>query len=206
MFRFRFFPRSEKFFEMFIEAARNTHQGARVFQQMLEDFRGSDDQWRAVEEYEHEGDKITHRILRTLHQTFITPVDREDIHKLTSVMDDVIDLIEGSAARMAMYRITKPTPAAQRLAGIIVRCTDQIVRGVTALPRFESIQEHCIEINRLENEADEVSRAAIAALFLEDVPPLEVIKWKEIYETMETATDRCEDVANMLEEIALKHS
>jgi predicted phosphate transport protein (TIGR00153 family) len=159
-----------------------------------------------VEEYEHEGDKITHRILRTLHQTFITPVDREDIHKLTSVMDDVIDLIEGSAARMAMYRITKPTPAAQRLAGIIVRCTDQIVRGVTALPRFESIQEHCIEINRLENEADEVSRAAIAALFLEDVPPLEVIKWKEIYETMETATDRCEDVANMLEEIALKHS
>jgi hypothetical protein len=206
MFRFRLFPRSEKFFDMFNEAARNIHQGARVFQQMLEDFRGSDDQWRAVEEYEHEGDKITHRILRTLHQTFITPVDREDIHKLTSVMDDVIDLIEGSAARMAMYRITKPTPAAQRLAGIIVRCTDQIVRGVTALPRFESIQEHCIEINRLENEADEVSRAAIAALFLEDVPPLEVIKWKEIYETMETATDRCEDVANMLEEIALKHS
>jgi predicted phosphate transport protein (TIGR00153 family) len=206
MFRFRLFPRSEKFFDMFIEAARNTHQGARVFQQMLEDFRGSDDQWRAVEEYEHEGDKITHRILRTLHQTFITPVDREDIHKLTSVMDDVMDLIEASAARMAMYRITKPTPAAQRLAGIIVRCTDQIVRGVTALPRFESIQEHCIEINRLENEADEVSRAAIAALFLEDVPPLDVIKWKEIYETMETATDRCEDVANMLEEIALKHS
>ena len=206
MVRFRLFPRSEKFFDMFIEAARNIHQGARAFQQMLEDFHGTDEQWRTVEEYEHEGDKITHRILRTLHQTFITPVDREDIHRLTVVMDDVIDLIEGSAARMAMYRIVKPTPAALRLAGIIVRCCDQMVRGVTALPRFEFIQEHCIEINRLENEADEVSREAIADLFVEEAPPLEVIKWKEIYETMETATDRCEDVANILEEIGLKHS
>jgi len=173
---------------------------------MLEDFLGTDEQWRAVEEYEHEGDKITHRILRTLHQTFITPIDREDIHKLTSALDDVIDLIEASAARMAMYRITKPTPAAQRLAEIIVRCTDQVVRGVSALPRFKFLQEHCIEINRLENEADDVSREGIAALFVEEAPPLEVIKWKEIYETMEMATDRCEDVANILEEIALKHS
>ncbi len=206
MFRLRMFRRGHKFFDMFIEAARNIHQGGRAFQQMLEDFRGTDEQWRAVEEYEHEGDKITHRIFRTLHQTFITPVDREDIHKLTSALDDVIDLIEASAARMAMYRVGKPTPEAQRLAGIIVRCTDQIVRGVTALPRFESIQEHCIEINRLENEADEVARNAIATLFLGEVPPIEVIKWKEIYETMETATDRCEDVANLLEEISLKHS
>jgi predicted phosphate transport protein (TIGR00153 family) len=206
MFRFRFFPRNEKFFDMFIEAARNIHQGARAFQQMLEDFHGTDEQWRAVEEYEHEGDKITHRILRMLHRTFITPVDREDIHKLTVALDDVIDLIEASAARMAMYRVVKPTPEAQRLAGIIVRCSDQIVRGVTGLPRLEAIQAHCIEINRLENEADEVSRDAIAALFSAETPPLEVIKWKEIYETMETATDRCEDVANILEEIALKNS
>ncbi len=206
MFRFRMFRRTDKFFDMFIEAARNIHQGARAFQQMLEDFHGTDEQWRAVEEYEHEGDKITHRILRTLHQTFITPVDRESVHKLTSALDDVIDLVEASAARMAMYRVTKPTPEAVRLAGIIVRCTDRIVRGVTALARFEFIQEHCIEINRLENEADEVARTAIAALFLGDVPPIEVIKWKEIYETMETATDRCEDVANLLEEISLKYS
>ena len=206
MFRFRFFPRSEKFLEMFIEAARNIHQGALAFQQMLEDFHGTDEQWRAVEEYEHEGDKITHRILRRLHQSFITMVDREDIHKLAVALDDVIDLIEASAARMATYRVVKPTPEALRLAGIIVRCSDRIVRGVTGLPRFEAIQEHCIEINRLENEADEVSREAIAALFVEEVPALDVIKWKEIYETMETATDRCEDVANILEEIALKHS
>ncbi|MEK7204878.1 MAG: DUF47 family protein, partial [candidate division NC10 bacterium] len=118
MFGLRMFRRTDKFFDMFNEAARNIHQGARAFQQMLEDFRGTDEQWRAVEEYEHEGDKITHRILRTLHQTFITPVDREDIHKLTSALDDVIDLIEASAARMAMYRVSKPTPESQRLAEI----------------------------------------------------------------------------------------
>jgi len=206
MIRFRMFRRGEKFFDMFIEAARNIHQGARAFQQMLENFQETEDQWRAVEEYEHEGDKITHRILRTLYQSFITPVDRQDIHKLTSALDDVIDLIEVSAARMAMYRVAKPTPEAQRLAGLIVRCTDQIVRGVTALPRFESLPEHCIEINRLENEADEVARNAIAGLFSGEVPPTEIIKWKEIYETMESATDRCEDVANILEQIALKRS
>ena len=206
MIPFRLFHRGKKFFDMFIEAARNIHQGARAFQQMLEDFQGTEDQWRAVEEYEHEGDKITHRILRTLYQSFITPVDRQNIHKLTSALDDVIDLIEASASRMAMYRVAKPTPEAQRLAGLIVRCTDQIVRGVTALPRFESLQEHCIEINRLENEADEVARVAIAGLFSGEVPATEIIKWKEIYETMESATDRCEDVANILEQIALKRS
>ncbi len=206
MFRFRFLARRKKFYDLFIEAARNIQQGARAFQQMLEDFHGTDEQWRAVEEYEHEGDKITHRILRMLHQTLIRPVDREDIHKMTVALDDVIDLIEASAARMAMYKVAKPTPEALRLAGLIVRCSEEIVRGVTALPRLDRIQEHCIEINRLENEADEISREAIAALFVGDAAPIEVIKWKEIYETMETATDRCEDVANILEEIGLKHS
>ncbi|HSB70251.1 MAG TPA: DUF47 family protein [Candidatus Methylomirabilis sp.] len=205
MFGFRL-RRSAKFFDMFIEEARNIHQGAKAFQQMLEDFHGTDEQWRAVEEYEHEGDKITHRILSTLHQTHIPPREREDIHKLAVTMDDVLDLIEGSAARMAMYKVAKPTPEALRLAGIIVRCTDQIVLGVTALPRFANVQPYCIEINRLENEADEVSREAIAALFVGEAPPIEVIKWKEIYETMESATDFGEDVANLLEEISLKHA
>jgi predicted phosphate transport protein (TIGR00153 family) len=173
---------------------------------MLHDFQGSADQWRAVEEYEHEGDKITHRIMQTLHQSGMTPADREDIHKLAAALDDVLDLIEGAAFRMAMYQVTAPTAEAIRLAAIIVRCTEQIVLGVSALPDVNGIQPHCIEINRLENEADELSRAAIAALFTGEVPPLHVIKWKEIYETMETATDRGEDVANLLEEIVLKRS
>lgn len=202
----RLFPRGEKFLGMFVEAARNVHQGARSLQQMLEDFRGSDEQWRAVEEYEHEGDKITHRILQMLHQTSLKAGDREDIHRLTSALDNVIDLIEGSAARMAMYKVAKPTPEALRLTGVIVRSTAQIVEGVTALPNLARVQPHCIEINRLENEADEIARSSIAALFTGDWAPLEVFKWKEIYETMETTTDRCEDVANLLEEICLKRS
>jgi len=206
MVHFRFFSRSKKFFEMFGEAARNVHQGAKALEQMLREFQGNADQWRAVEEYEHEGDKITHRIIRTLHQSSMTPTDREDIHKLAATLDDVLDLIEGAAFRMAMYRVNKPTPEAIRLAGIIVRCTEQIVQGVSALPEVDRIQAPCIEINRLENEADEVSRAAIAALFTGDTAPLDVIKWKEIYETMEMATDKGEDVANLLEEIVLKRS
>lgn len=206
MVRFRFFSRSKKFFEMFGEAARNVHQGAKALEQMLREFQGNADQWRAVEEYEHEGDKITHRIFQTLHQSSVTPTDREDIHKLAATLDDVLDFIEGAAFRMAMYRVNKPTPEAIRLAGIIVRCTEQIVLGVSALPEVDRIQAPCIEINRLENEADEVSRAAIAALFTGDAAPLDVIKWKEIYETMETATDKGEDVANLLEEIVLKRS
>jgi len=206
MVHFRFFSRSKKFFEMFGEAARNVHQGAKALEQMLREFQGNADQWRAVEEYEHEGDKITHRIIRTLHQSSMTPTDREDLHKLAATLDDVLDLIEGAAFRMAMYRVNKPTPEAIRLAGIIVRCTEQIVQGISALPDVDRIQAPCIEINRLENEADEVSRAAIAELFTGDSAPLDVIKWKEIYETMETATDKGEDVANLIEEIVLKRS
>jgi len=206
MVQFRSFSRSKKFFEMFGEAARNVHQGAKALEQMLHDFRGSADQWRAVEEYEHEGDKITHRIIQTLHRSGMTPGDREDIHKLAATLDDVLDLIEGAAFRMAMYKVERPTPEALRLAAIIVHCTEQIVLGVSGLPDAARIQPPCIEINRLENEADEISRAAIAALFTGSVAPLDVIKWKEIYETMETATDRGEDVANLLEQIVLKRS
>ena len=206
MVQFRFFSRSKKFFEMFVEAARNLHQGAKAFRRMLEEFEGSQEQWRAIEEYEHEGDKITHRIFQNLHQSGLTGADREDIHKLAATLDDVLDLIEGTAARLAMYKVTKITPEAIRLAGIIARCAEQIVQGISALPDVDRIQPHCIEINRLENEADEVSRSAIADLFVGDKPVMDVIKWKEIYETMETATDRGEDVANLLEEIVLKRS
>ncbi len=206
MVRFGFFQKSETFFAMLGEAARNVHQGARALQQMLEDFRGTQEHWHAVEEYEHEGDKITHRIVQTLYQSRMGAADRDDIHRLTSTLDDVLDLVEGSAARMVMYKVSKPTPEAVQLAGVIVRSTDQIVQGIAALPDYARIQPHCIEINRLENEADEVSRGAIANLFTGQAAPIEVIKWKEIYETMELATDKCEDVADTLEQIVLKQA
>lgn len=196
----------ERFFPLFIEAARNIHQGAKALQRMLEEYQGTDEEWRAVEEYEHEGDKITHRIHQALHQSRMRAGEREVLHKLTGTLDDVIDLIEGVAARLYMYRVERPTPEALRLAEIILRSTDRVVQGVSALPDPDRIQAHCIEINRLENEADEVSREAIAALFQGGVPPLDVVKWKEIYETMETVTDHCEDVANRLEEICLRRA
>ncbi len=199
-------PREEKFFEMFAEAARNIQAAARALMQMFKAFEITDEQWKAIEDFEHEGDKITHRVMRKLNRTFITPIDREDIHHMTTALDDVMDLIEAAAARMAMYKVKQATPFARRLAELIGLCADQIVKAVEHMPRLEHLQEHCVEINRLENEADNVSREAIADLFEKGAPPIEIIKWKEIYETLETTTDRCEDVANILEQIALKNA
>ena len=144
MVRFRFFSRSKQFFEMFGEAARNVHQGAKALQRMVEEFESNPEQWRGVEEYEHEGDRITPRLIHTLHTSGLTPGDREDIHKLAATLDDVLDLIEGSAARLIMYKVAKPTPAAVRLAGLIVKCTDEIVQAISALPEVDRIQPHCI--------------------------------------------------------------
>jgi len=203
---FNLIPREEKFFDMFGEAAHNIQAGARALVQMFKAFEITEEQWKAIEEFEHEGDKITHRILRKLNRTFVTPIDREDIHHMTTALDDVMDLIEAAAARMAMYKVKEATPYARRLAELIGLCADQILKGVEYMPRLEHLQEHCVEINRLENEADNVSREAIAGLFEGGVTPIDIIKWKEIYETLETATDRCEDVANILEQIALKHA
>ena len=203
---FNLIPREEKFFEMFMEAAHNIQAAARSLVQMFGAFEITEESWKALEDLEHEGDKITHRILRKLNRTFITPIDREDIHSMATALDDVMDMIEASGSRLVMYKVKQATPSARRLADLIGRCADQIVKAVEHMPQFEHVQEHCVEINRLENEADNASREAIAALFDEGAPPLEVIKWKEIYETLETATDRCEDVANIVETIALKNA
>ena len=203
---FSLIPREEKFFEMFMEAARNIQVAGRTLIQMFEAFEITEEHWKTIEDFEHEGDKITHRILRKLNRTFITPIDREDIHRMTTALDDVMDLIEASASRLVLYKIKQATPAARRLADLIGHSADQIVKAVEHMPQFEHVQEHCVEINRLENEADNLSREAIAALFEGGAPPLEVIKWKEIYETLETTTDRCEDVANIVETIALKNA
>jgi hypothetical protein len=203
---FNLIPREEKFFEMFMEAAHNIQSAARSLVQMFGAFEITEESWKTLEDFEHEGDKITHRILRKLNRTFITPIDREDIHRMTTALDDVMDMIEASGSRLVMYKVKQATPAARRLADLIGRSADQIVKAVEHMPQFEHVQEHCVEINRLENEADNASREAIAALFEEGAAPLEVIKWKEIYETLETATDRCEDVANIVETIALKNA
>jgi uncharacterized protein Yka (UPF0111/DUF47 family) len=141
-----------------------------------------------------------------LNQTFLTPIDAEDIHALTTALDNVMDTIEAAASRMVLFKIDRPTIQAQELCEIIVTSTEQLVKAVSHMPRLDDIDEYCIEINRLENAADDIYRKAISNLFDNGTPPLEVIKWLDIYELLESATDRCEDVANILETIGLKNS
>jgi len=204
---FRLIPREEKFFEFFDKAANNILEGAKVLVQMTDE-RGADfqERWKRLEDLEHVGDKITHQIIRKLNRTFITPIDREDIHSLAVALDDVMDLIEASASRMTLYKIKQPTEEAGKLAQVILKSAEEIVKAVSNLERLDDVMEHCIEINRLENMADEISREAIADLFDKGHDPMDVIKWKEIYETMEMTTDACEDVANIVESVALKNT
>ncbi len=202
---FRFIPRDEKFFDLFEAAASNIQGAAVALKAMVEsegDYEGS---WKQLEDFEHKGDRITHDLIRKLNQTFITPLDREDIHHLASGLDDVMDLIEAAATRMALYKIKRCTAEAKHLAALIHQMAEEIVLAVQKLKDLKNVLPHCVEINRLENLADTISRDAIAALFTEGHDPVDIIKWKEIYETLETATDRCEDVADILERVVLKN-
>ncbi|MFQ5880882.1 MAG: DUF47 domain-containing protein [Candidatus Methylomirabilales bacterium] len=203
---FRFIPRDEKFFGLFEASALNIQEAAAALEEMTGSEGNYEAWWKQVEELEHKGDRITHDLIKKLNQTFVTPLDREDIHHLASALDNVLDLIEAAAARMALYKIKRGTSEAKRLAHLIYQSAEEIVRAVQKLKDLKSILSHCVEINRLENVADEVSRDAIAALFTESHDPVEIVKWKEIYETLETATDRCEDVADILEGVVLKHA
>ena len=202
---FRWIPREEAFFEMFGQAAQNIHHGALALKEMMEDYRDPGRQAEGLKKIEHDGDTITHEIVKKLTQTFITPIDREAIYALTCAMDDVLDLIEAVADRMVVFKVEEPTAEARKLADLIVRSTDQIVQGIALLGKSQDLS-YCVEINRLENEADRITRDAIATLFENQADPITVIKWKEIYENLEEATDRCEDVANVLENISLKNA
>jgi predicted phosphate transport protein (TIGR00153 family) len=203
---FNFSPHKEKFFDLFRQAAENTAQGAKVLNEMLDHYDNPQESWKKLKDIEHEGDRITHRTIRSLNQTFLTPIDGEDIHALTTALDNVIDAIEAAASRMVLFKIDRPTPEALELCETIVTSTEQLLKAVSHMPRLDDIDEYCIEINRLENTADDIYRRAIGNLFSNGTSPLDVIKWLDIYEILESATDRCEDVANILETIGLKNS
>jgi len=207
--RFPFIPREEKFFDLFEESARNLVRGAGLLAELIGKWENIEEKAREISELEHHGDNITHRIIAQLHATFVTPIDREDIAQLAERMDDVMDFIEGAAVAMLIYEVKRPTERAQELADILVRTTSEVSAALPRLRRrnqLNKIPEHCIEINRLENEADRVVRAALAELFHDQVELADVIKWREIYEHMETATDRCEDIANVLEGVMIKRA
>ena len=209
MVRFPFIPREEKFFDLFEESARNLVRAASLLAELVEKWEDVAEKVRQITELEHHGDNITHRIMERLHSTFVTPIDREDITQLANRMDDVMDFIEGAAVAMLIYGVDRPTQRAKELADILVRVTTEISEAIPRLRRrnqLKKIPEYCIEINRLENEADEVIRTALADLFHDHVDLADVIKWREIYEHMETATDRCEDIANVLEGVTIKRA
>lgn len=201
----RFIPRDAKFFDMFAEMSENLTEAARVLTQVLKT-NGNDVEAgvRKIKDLEHRGDEMTHAILKKLNQTFITPFDREDIHRLASSIDDVLDFVNAAAARMLMYRIENPPPAAAELAGVIVRQSEEIAKACSLLEKNEHVLEHCVEINRLEDQADQICRSAIANLFDNEKNPITLIKFKELYEVLETATDKAEDAANVLEAVVLK--
>ncbi len=193
---------------MFDKAARNLNRGAVLLVEMMEDLSKAETKSKEIYEVEQEGDMLTHEVMRSLNKTFITPLDREDIHALISRIDDVLDLIWASADRATLFKIKDSTPEALELSKCILSTTEIITKAVTSLKekKYSYIQEYCIEINRLENAADKIFREALARLFENTKDPILVIKWKNVYENLEDATDLCEDVANILEGIVLKHA
>jgi len=201
----RLLPRSAKFFDSFAEMVTNLAEGASLLKRILDDFQDVEASVQKLKDIEHRGDEMIHNVLTKLNQTFITPLDREDIYRLASSLDDVLDFVYAAGVRLVMYKISSAPPAASQLAEIIVKQTGQLMNAVTRLEKKHGrVLEHCVEINRLENEADQIARAAIAALFEKEKDPIALIKLKELYEVLETATDKAEDAANVLEGVVLK--
>ncbi|OGQ08211.1 MAG: hypothetical protein A3G32_08705 [Deltaproteobacteria bacterium RIFCSPLOWO2_12_FULL_40_28] len=204
----KLFPKSQQFFDFFEKAANNALIGAKL----LDDFFSDPSTWatqvKKIEDVEHEGDRITHDTIEMLNKTFITPLDREDIHGLISEIDDILDLIYGTANRMVYYKVPAPNADMKAVVKILVQAVEEVAKAVLRLRNMkkpEMILAQCIEINRLENEADEALRFAISNLFEREKDPIKLIKEKEILEMLESATDRCEDVANVIEGIVLKN-
>ncbi len=200
----RLIPREKKFFRMFAEVCENLTEGAVLLHDIIKNPGDGNTRISRLQELEHRGDEMTHNIIRMLNQTFITPFDREDIHRLTSSLDDVLDFVNAAAVRITLYKIAAAPPAAVELAGLIIAQSKELAKGVSLLETSEKVLDHCTEVNRLENEADRVSRRAIAELFEHEKDPIQLIKIKELYEVLETATDKAEDAANVLEAVVLK--
>jgi len=206
---FRLIPREESFFDLFEQGARNAHDGALALQDLFADFRDVEAKAAKIKEIEHNGDRITHETMTRLNRTFITPFDREDIHELISKLDDVMDLIDASVSRMVLYRIQTIPDDAKAMAQVLVEATKILVDLLSHLRtdlKTEAVLQMCIEVNTKENDGDRILHHALGGLFENGLDTATIIKWKDIYESLEAATDRCEDVANIVEGIAVKNA
>ncbi|HEY7971177.1 MAG TPA: DUF47 family protein [Candidatus Limnocylindrales bacterium] len=204
--RLRLIPRDERFFDQFVEDAANVLGAARRLEAMLRTYDQPEARAAEIRADEHRGDEISHAIGHRLEATFVTPFDREDIHALISGLDDVLDDIEEAADMFVLYRIEAPTGTAVQQASIIVKQVEQLHEALTHLETFKDLDRYWIEVHRLENEGDQIARAAIAGLFQPGSDPLDVIKWKDIYGILEDTIDKAEDVANIIERITIKHA
>lgn len=205
MARFRLIPREEKFFKDFLRFTEQLQIGARQLEDMLAPERPVWDKANEVKETEHTCDFLTHEVMQRLNRTFVTPIDREDIHALASSLDDVMDAIDAAAALVRLYRIDRVRFGARELGRIIAAQADQVRLAVEALERRDGVGPRLVEIHRLENEADRLHQEAVGRLFEEERDPIAIMKWKEVLDRLEDATDCCEDVANVLEGVSLKH-
>ena len=205
----RFLPRETSFFDFFEQHAQLTIEGTKEFLSLVTTGANVPATCRRISDIEHETDTITHRCVEALHKTFITPIDRDSIHRLITRMDDVMDFVEAAAERIELYELTIMTADVRDLADALHRAALQVeaaVRGLRSLKDSQATLKLCIDINRLENEADAILRRAVARLFKAEKDTIMVIKWKEVYENLENATDRCEDVANIIEGVILEHA
>ncbi len=208
MFNF-LIPKEYGFFEVFDQHAAALVEGSQILVDMLEHYQEAPAKVRRLKEAEHLADELTHHTMEMLHKTFITPIDRDQIHQLISLMDDVIDFTDGAARRMMLYGVTEIPPELIELAKILYRSVLEVQKAVASMKNLKNAKEilaSCIEINKLENDGDAVRDAAIAKLFKEEKDAVKVLIWKEIFENIETAIDRCEDVANIIEGVVLENA
>ena len=199
-------PKEREFFDLFEEAAGNIVRAADLLLEMIRDFPEKSGLAREILIVEQEGDRITHDIIQRLNQTFVTPIDREDIYGLASALDDVVDFTEEAADFLILYKVEAPMEQSVRLAEVLVTACRQIAEAMPRMRGFKDISHYTVEVNRLENDGDRISREAMAALFDHGIDPMVVIRWKDIYERLEQAIDATERVANILEGIVIKNS
>jgi uncharacterized protein len=194
------------FFDLFEEAGANIVRAAELLDGAFREWPDGAELVREIKDREHDGDRITHDLIRKLNSTFVTPIDREDILQLASALDDIVDFIEESADYLVLYKIEAPMEQAHRLTEVLVLASRQIAEAMPLLRGFRDISQHTIEINRLENDGDRISRDAVASLFDNGIDPMIVIRWKDIFDRLEAAIDATERVANILEGIVIKNA
>jgi hypothetical protein len=208
MVRLKISQRADEYFELFAQSSTNLRTATEQLKDLIENYTDVESKARRIQDREHEGDEITHDVIRRLNTSFITPMDREDVYSLASALDDVLDAVEAVADLFVLHRIEEPLPEMKAQADVLVRGAQQTEEALRALPRMTRarLEPYWVEINRLENEGDRIYRRAVADLFSGDYKAMDVLKWKDVIENLEEAIDGLENVANIIESTVLKHA